>query len=177
MARKIVAPVFFGVGAPTAATGPKGSLYIRQDGGTSTTLYVREAAGAAVKASAILTLTGNATNNQTVTIGSRVYTFKTTLTGAANEVKTGAAATNSIDNLIAAINAAAGAGTTYGTGTVAHELVTAAAGAGDTMDLTAKAEGPAGNGIVLSETLSAGSWNVSVTANGTFDNGAGWVAK
>lgn len=180
MARKASAPVFFGTGVPSAATGPKGSLYIRLDGGTSTTLYVREAAGAAAKATAILTLTGNATNNQTVTIGSVVYTFKTTLSvgpAVPYEVKIGAAATNTIDNLIAAITAGAGAGTNYGTGTVAHPLVTAAAGAGDTMDLTAKAEGPAGNGIVLAETLSAGSWNRATTLGGTWDDGTGWVAK
>lgn len=180
MARKVNAPVFFGNGAPTASTGPKGSIYIRLDGGSNTTLYVREAAGAVAQATAILTLTGNATNNQTVTIGGVVYTFKTTLSvgpAVPYEVKIGAAATNTIDNLIAAINGSAGAGTNYGTGTVAHPLVTAAAGAGDTMDLTAKALGPAGNGIVLAETLSAGSWNRETTLGGTFDTGSGWVAK
>lgn len=176
---KVSKAVLFGYGPPTAATGPKASLYVRLDGGANTTLYVREAAGGIAKASAILTLTGNATNNQTVTIGDRIYTFKTALsTGPTvpNEVLIGTAATDSIDNLIAAINAGAGSGTTYSTGTVAHALVTAAAGAGDTMDLTAKAEGAAGNGIVLAETI-PGTWNNPATSGGTFDTGTGWVAK
>lgn len=176
MSRKVHAPVFFGNGAPTAATGPKGSIYIRLDGGANTTLYVREAAGAVAQATATLTLTGNATENQTVTIGDKVYRFKAT-PAAINDVDIGGTASVTIDNLIAAINGAAGAGTLYFTGTVAHPLVTAAAGAGDTMDLTAKALGPAGNGIVLAETLSAGSWNRETTLGGTFDSGSGWVAK
>ena len=176
---KVSAAVKFGYGVPTASTGPKASLYVRLDGGADTTLYVREAAGGVAKATAILTLTGNAANNETVTIGDRVYTFKTTLsTGPTvpNEVLIGAAATDSIDNLIAAINAGAGSGTTYSTGTVAHALVTAAVGAGDTMGLTAVAEGSGGNGIVLAETLT-GSWNNPATSGGTFDTGSGWVAK
>lgn len=176
---KVSAAVKFGNGVPTAATGPKGSLYVRLDGGTGTTFYVREAAGGVAKGTGILTLTGNAANNETVTIGDRVYTFKTALsTGPTvpNEVLIGTAATDSIDNLIAAINAGAGVGTTYSTGTVAHALVTAAVGAGDTMGVTAVAEGAAGNNIALAETIT-GTWNNPATSGGTFDTGTGWVAK
>lgn len=82
------------------------------------------------------------------TIGSQTYTFAAApLDNRADQVLVGAAATNSLDNLIAAINAAAGAGTLYGTGTVGHPDVTAVAGAGDTVDLTADAAGTAGNAI------------------------------
>lgn len=72
-----------------------------------------------------LTMAAVPGNNETITLGtvglnSRTYTFKTTLTGAAYEVLRGATNFASADNLIAAVNAAAGEGTLYGTGTMAH---------------------------------------------------------
>jgi hypothetical protein len=75
-----------------------------------------------------LTFTGAAANNDTVTIASIVYTFKSPFVdgGAAREVKAGASATESAANLAAAINAGAGAGTAYSTATVAHKLLVAA---------------------------------------------------
>lgn len=123
--------------------------------------------GSSTAAAAVgtLTLSDNAAGDETVTIGTRVYTFKASLT-AANQVKIGATASDSIDNLIAAINGAAGAGTLYGTGTVAHALVTAAAGAGDTMVVTAKTKGTAGNSIASTETMGNGSWGASALASG-----------
>lgn len=121
-----------------------------------------------VQATGTLTLNSDAGNNETVTIGSRTYTFKTTLTGAANEVVRGVTATATLDNLIAAINGAAGAGTAYGTGTVAHADVTAVAGSGDTMDVTAKMAGTDGNAIATTETLADAS---SVWGDTTLDGG------
>jgi len=105
-----------------------------------------------VKASGTLTATGQPSANDTVSIGTagseKVYTFKSALTGAANEVLISAVnASGTLDNLIAAINGAAGAGATYGTGTVAHTEVTAIAGDGDTVTVTAKAYGTVGNAI------------------------------
>jgi len=64
-------------------------------------------------------------NNDTVTIGGVVYTFKTTLTGAANEVLIGASAAAALDNLKEAVNDVGTEGTNYGTGTVANPYVTA----------------------------------------------------
>lgn len=113
------------------------------------------------------TLTGGL-EAETVTIGSTVYTFKDTL-GAAYDVKIGAAATNTIDNLIAAINGDAGEGTLYGTDTVAHLDVTATAGDGDTMDIDAAEAGIAGNSIATTDTMSAGSWGATTLAGGTGD--------
>lgn len=79
----------------------------------------------------------------TVTIDTTVYTFcDAPLYDVAGYVLVGAAATNSLDNLIAAGNGAAGAGTLYGTGTT-QPAVTLAAGGGDTVDLTADAVGTA----------------------------------
>lgn len=70
-------------------------------------------------------------NNDNIKIGltgfEQTYTFKTSLTGAANEVKIGADATATAANLSAAINAGSGSGTTYGTGTVANAFVSSTA--------------------------------------------------
>ena len=176
---KVSAAVKFGYGPPTDATGPKGSLYVRLDGGANTTLYVREASGAV--ASATATLDGvTIANNNTVTIGDQVYTFKSTLSvgpAVANEVKVGATDSDSLDNLIAAINDSGVEATNYGTGTVANAFVTAAAGAGDTMVVTAKSPGAAGNGVALAQTLTSGSWSSPTTVGGAFDSGSGWVGK
>jgi hypothetical protein len=121
--------------------------------------------GTAAAAVGTLTLSDNAAADETVVIGDRTYTFKVTA-AAANQVKVGADASASIDNLIAAINGAAGAGTLYGTGTVAHALVTAAAGAGDTMVVTAKTKGTAGNAIATTETMGDGAWGAVTLASG-----------
>jgi len=99
-----------------------------------------------------LTAAGNPANNETVTLGSRIYTFKTTLTGAANEVKVGTAATDSLDNLKAAVNGAAGAGTTYGVGTVAHADVIAGAKDATSIVFVARLAGTAGDSIATTET-------------------------
>jgi hypothetical protein len=103
-------------------------------------------------ATGVLTFTGNGVNDQTITIGTHVYTWKTTLTGAANEVHIKGTAALSIVALVAAINDTGVEGTDYGTGTVANAFVTAADGAGDTVDLTAIVYGTAGNSIATTET-------------------------
>jgi hypothetical protein len=119
---------------------------------------------AAVAATGILTMTGNAVAGNTVTIGTTVYTFRATVP-AAFDVLIGATASDSLDNLIAAINLAAGAGSLYGTGTTAHPTVSVVAGAGDTMDLTADTAGETGNSIATTETLTNGSF-AAVTLTG-----------
>lgn len=79
-----------------------------------------------------LTSSGVAVADETVTIGNVTYTWKAAITAASapNEVKIGAAATNSLDNLKDAINGTAlvGApGSEYSQGTVRHPHVTAGA--------------------------------------------------
>jgi hypothetical protein len=166
----------WGYGVPGAGQGAKGTLYLRLDGGAGTSLYIREAAGAPVAAANTLTFAANPIANETVTIDNTTYTFVAT-PNAAYEVKIGAAATNSLDNLIAAINGGAGAGTEYGTGTVAHPTVTAAAGAGDTMTVTANTPGAASSLIETSETLTQGNFTYDNMYGGVDDDGTGWVAK
>jgi len=126
------------------------------------------AADASVAATGVLTLSGNAANTNTVTIGSKVYTFQTALTNVDGNVLIGGSASASIDNLVAAITLGAGAGTTYAAAMTLHPTVTAAAGAGDTMDATAKTAGTAGNAIATTETLGSGVWG-AVTLTGGVD--------
>ncbi len=132
-----------------------------------------------VAATGTLTLSGNVSSGQTVTIGvgtgQKVYSFVNTINGGsgANQVLVGASASASLDNLIAAINGGTGSGTLYGPPTEAHTQVTAAAGAGDTMVITAKlddATGSFGNTIVTSETLVNGSWGAATLTGGTDAN-------
>lgn len=78
-------------------------------------------------ASGTITFSANPANNDTVTVDGVVYTFKTALTPTANEVLIGADLYASIDNLAAAINGNAGAGTTYATGTTRPDAAVARA--------------------------------------------------
>lgn len=165
----------FGAGAPGAAQGGKGSLYLRSDGGAGTTFYVREAAGAPVAATGVLDGITIA-NGDTVTIGGVTYTFVTTL-AVAYDVLVDISDSATLDNLVAAITAGAGAGTKYGTGTVAHPTVTAAAGAGDTVDVTALTAGVSGNYITTTSALTAGGFASTTLTGGLADDGTGWVGK
>lgn len=117
------------------------------------------------------TLTGTTiAADDTVTIGGYTYTFVAALsedTGDAVpfEVLVGGTDSDSLDNLIAAINGDAGEGTLYGTGTTSHAFVTAAAGAGDTIDVTFNTPGAAGN-IATTATLTAGDWGAATLEGG-----------
>lgn len=85
--------------------------------------------GQGTKAVGYVIFTTQPANDDTVLIGLtgflQTYTFKTTLTGAANEVLRGADATASALNLKKAINNEGTAGTHYGTGTVANAYASA----------------------------------------------------
>jgi hypothetical protein len=68
----------------------------------------------------------NVPTNSGVSIGTYTYTFVDTITNTApNQVKIAATFDGSMSNLIAAINHAAGSGTSYSTNTTANTLVTA----------------------------------------------------
>jgi hypothetical protein len=142
-----------------------GDVMIPSGSATTTTsnVVIANAAQNTVAAS------GTPANNDTVTVNGHVYTFKTTLTGAADEVHINGQ-DGSMTNLQSAINASGGvAGTDYGTGTVANTDVTAGAvGAvtAHTIYLTAIATGSTGNTYTLTKSganLSVGaalfSWN------------------
>lgn len=83
---------------------------------------------------------------------------------AANDVLIGATAELSIDNLVLAINAGAGAGTNYGLGTIANAYVTASKTAADTMTVTNITKGVIGNSTAISESGSNTAWAGGATA-------------
>lgn len=161
-------------------------------------LLVRSQANAskdqAVKATATLTLTGAITpgvhaesiitsdatapsDGSVVVVGARTYTAKTTLTGAANEVLIGASAAEFLDNLKSAINATAGAGTTYGTGTVAHEFVIATDNADTTQKVVARLSGTASNALATTTDDAHLSWEDTTLGGGTGSSVAGVVGE
>jgi len=123
----------------------------------------------ATAAQGTLTLTGNVTADDEVKIGSITYKFVAGIP-AAYDVAIAGSASATIDNLIAAITAGIeGVGTAYGTGTVAHPDVTAAAGDNNTMTVTAKIKGAAGNAIGTTDPTDAGgvmSWGEVHLQNG-----------
>ncbi len=112
-----------------------------------------------------LILTGQPLDTETATFGTKVYTFQTVLTDVDGNVLIGADASASLDNLTAAINLTAGAGSEYAATTTVHPAVSAAAGSGDTLNVVLKAVVISSTPIVLTETLTNGSFNNAVLAN------------
>lgn len=122
---------------------------------------------AGTAATGVLTAAGQPTDGETVTIDGKVYTFQDTLTNVDGNVLIGATASDSLDNLIAAIMGTAGAGTTYAAATTRHPTVNAAAGVGDTVDVTARGEGTWGNAIGTTEDAAQLSWGAATLTGGT----------
>lgn len=91
---------------------------------------------------------GNAQDGDEITIGDVTYTWKTALSTPAEpyEVLIGADNDAAAGNLKKAINKEATEGMNYGTGTVAHPLVTATVSS-NVVTLKAKTKGAAGNAI------------------------------
>lgn len=119
------------------------------------------------RASSSLTITGNASDGETVTIGSAVYTFKNT-PAAAKDILIGADAEESLENLIAAIEDSGDqGGPEYYTGTTAHLDVRATKYSSTRMDIEAKTGGTAGNAIATATTWTGASWTGAAMAGGT----------
>ena len=124
-------------------------------------------AGVGVVATGILTFGANAADLKIVTIDSKVYTFDdTTLDDVDGHVLIGATAEASLDNLIAAITLGAGAGSTYAASMTIHPTVTAVAGAGDTMDASAKVTGTGNNTIVSTTDVASATWSNATLLGG-----------
>lgn len=117
-------------------------------------------------ATGIFTLTAAAANNETVTLGSVTYTYKTTLTGAANEVLRGADNLAALFNLYSAVNHIAGEGTLYGTGTLANPDAAMVQLPGAQVQAVAAVLGTAGNSVVTTEVVANGSWAAATLLGG-----------
>lgn len=118
------------------------------------------------------TLAGG-TAGATVTVGAQTYTFVTALstTAVANEVIASSEATG-LTNLKAAVNGAAGAGTTYSSNTTANTQVTAGTLTGTTLAFAATTAGANGNFIATAATGTVtGSWG-SLDFTGGANTGA-----
>jgi phage tail sheath gpL-like len=115
------------------------------------------------QATGTLTLTGLPVAAETFVVGATTYTMRAAVGATANEVKIGASAGATGDNIAAAINAGAGSGTLYGSNTVANATVVASSNGAGVVTLTARTAGTAGNSIVLTESLT----NATVSGAGT----------
>lgn len=111
---------------------------------------------AAVAAAVVLTISDIPVEDNTVTIGGRVYTFKDATTTEADEVHIGVSETEAKANLVAAMDLSGVAGTDYGSETTANTDVAMAAFDGDTADVTALLAGLDGNDIASIATLAGG---------------------
>lgn len=114
----------------------------------------------AIGTGAVLTQTVKPLDGEQVVLGAKTYTYKTTLTPAANEVLIGATLATAITNLIHAVNASGGTpGTDYGAVT-ANVSAVASQGAAGKMVIIQKS-GITGASVSLTETLSNGSWSTA----------------
>lgn len=152
----------YGFGQSVAYTGTAGRIAI----GVST-----------VQASAVLT-SDNTTpsDGDTVTIGNKVYTFKTTLTPSEGQVLIAGSADAALLNLIRAINHTGTPDTDYKCA-VAHTQVSAgAAVVAHAITITSIEGGTTANGYLLATTDANLSWSGTSMAGGVNDSrGTRWV--
>lgn len=118
-------------------------------------------------ASQLGTFSGVGTADDTITIGAVTYTLKAAPTTVANQVKIGATAADTANNLIAAINRdEAGSGTLYGSATVEHPAVYARLSASAVVEVVAKSGGTAGNAVATTDSGTGFSWAAATLAGG-----------
>ena len=126
---------------------------------------------ALLNATGTFTLTALPTSGETVTVGTidgtnpAVYKWVSALANA-NDVLIGADVNDSIDNLVNAITGGPGAGTVYGSGTLANFDVTAEKLPSGQMLVTANLAGSGGNSIASTTTDADGSWGGATLSGG-----------
>lgn len=123
-----------------------------------------------VAASGLLTAAGTPSDGDTVTLDNVVYTFKTTLTGAAFEVLINGSAANALTNLKSAVNTTGVIGTDYGLGTTKHPTTGAGVLTSTTLVFNANTVGAAGNAITTTETSSNLSFGAGTLSGGVTGN-------
>lgn len=139
-------------------------------GKTTTGANVAIGASTPTAATQALTLSGNASEGETFTVGLTVYTWTAiaaNYTGqTANYVKIGVDAATSITNAAAAITGTASKGTLFSNNTRQNPLVTAVATSSTILTITAINPGADGNGISTTETMASASWGAATTTGG-----------
>lgn len=106
-----------------------------------------------------LTISGSGPlNNDTVTVGTDVYTFVTKLFNSPRLILIGSNNAQTLGNWVAAVNGAAGIGVKYSNGTVVSEFISAGALSGSATTVTAARNGTPGN-IAVSESSSGLAWS------------------
>jgi hypothetical protein len=118
------------------------------------------------RASGTLTATANFANGETVTTGTKTYTFQTVLTNVDGNVLIGGSLAASLSNIAAAINLGAGSGTVYAAATTANTFVYAVAGA-TTLLVTALQAGAAANATATTETAANASFGAATLTGGS----------
>lgn len=119
------------------------------------------------KATGTLTGTANLSDGDTVTLGTKVYTFESSLTNVDGHVKIGASLTATLLNFKNAINLDAGTpGTDYATATTEHPTIEATASNATTVSLRAKSAGTAGNSLATTETSTNASFGGATLSGG-----------
>lgn len=129
--------------------------------------------GAADKATGSITLsTAEPADGDTITIGTKTYTFQTSLTNVDGNILIGGSLTAAATNLFNAINNTGGGtpGTDYAAAMTTNTSASATNPSAGVVDLTAKTGGTAGNSITLSRTFTTGAnCTLSAFAGGAQD--------
>jgi hypothetical protein len=118
-----------------------------------------------VAASQALTATANFADGETVTVASKTYTFKATLTNTNGYVQIGVDAATSLANLAAAISLGAGSGTAYAAAMSANADATATS-SGTTLTASAITLGTAGNSLATTKSAANATWGGTTMAGG-----------
>lgn len=131
-------------------------------------VFVDRLAPIPTAASDVLTGTANFSDTETVTTGTKVYTFQTVLTNVDGNVLIGADLEASLQNLFDAINLSGTAGVQYATD-MTNDTVPVVATANDATTLTVESKilGASGNEIAVSTTAADASWATPELAGGT----------
>lgn len=131
--------------------------------------------GLADHATVTLTGAGQPSAGETFTLGTQVYTMRATVAtfAGAYEVLIGAALTNTLDNIKAAVNGVeASLGSLFSANTLPHPTVFAGAKTATTVVFYARTPGTGGNSIASTETLTNNSFGA-----GTLTGGAAALAR
>lgn len=120
----------------------------------------------ATAATGTITYSGQPSDTETIILGSKTYTFQSSLTNVDGNVLIGASADDTYDNLVAAVTLGGGAGSTYAAATTDGEQVMAER-ASNVVTVTADIANAAGNNIPLGGTASNATLSGSTLSGGT----------